>query len=142
MNFLQTDAAINPGNSGGPLVNLEGEVIGINTAIASSSGAYQGIGFAVPSNQAKWVMNQPSRRARCNEPISASASASPTARWPTSWASSRVRACWLAKFCRAPAAAAGLQIGDVITEFDGHKIHGRRELQDWSSGLRSIRTTT
>lgn len=56
--FLQTDAAINPGNSGGPLVNLRGEVIGINTAIASSSGGYQGIGFAVPVNQAKWVIEQ------------------------------------------------------------------------------------
>ena len=56
--FLQTDAAINPGNSGGPLVNLRGEVVGINTAIASNSGGYQGIGFAIPVNQAKWVSGQ------------------------------------------------------------------------------------
>ncbi len=54
--FLQTDAAINPGNSGGALVNLKGELIGINTAIASSSGGYQGIGFAIPVNMAKQVM--------------------------------------------------------------------------------------
>jgi len=49
------DAPINPGNSGGPLVNTHGEVVGINTAIASRSGGFQGIGFAIPSNQAKWV---------------------------------------------------------------------------------------
>ncbi len=57
-NFLQTDAAINPGNSGGPLVNLRGEVIGINTAIHSRSGGNDGIGFAVPSNLARWVGDQ------------------------------------------------------------------------------------
>ena len=56
--FLQTDAAINPGNSGGPLVNLRGEVVGINTAIASQTGGYQGIGFAVPINLARDVVRQ------------------------------------------------------------------------------------
>ena len=55
--FLQTDAAINPGNSGGPLINMRGEVIGINTAIASQSGGYQGIGFALPMNTAAMVYN-------------------------------------------------------------------------------------
>jgi serine protease Do len=54
-NFLQTDAAINPGNSGGPLVNLDGEVVGINTAIYSQSGGYMGIGFAIPVNLARIV---------------------------------------------------------------------------------------
>jgi serine protease Do len=56
--FIQTDAAINPGNSGGPLVNIKGELIGINTAIFSRTGGYQGIGFAVPSNMVKGVMEQ------------------------------------------------------------------------------------
>lgn len=57
-NFLQTDAAINPGNSGGPLLDLEGQVIGINTAIYSRSGGYMGIGFAIPINMAKGIIDQ------------------------------------------------------------------------------------
>ena len=56
--FIQTDAAINPGNSGGALVNSQGELVGINTAIFSQSGGYQGIGFAVPSNLARRVVNE------------------------------------------------------------------------------------
>ena len=54
--FIQTDAAINPGNSGGPLVNLKAEVIGINTAIATRTGGYQGYGFAIPVNLARKIM--------------------------------------------------------------------------------------
>jgi serine protease Do len=54
--FIQTDAAINPGNSGGALVNLKGELIGINTAIASKSGGYAGIGFAIPTSMARPIM--------------------------------------------------------------------------------------
>ncbi len=56
--FLQTDAAINPGNSGGPLVNMRGEVIGINTAIASQGGGSEGVGFTIPINLARWIMDQ------------------------------------------------------------------------------------
>ena len=56
--FLQTDAAINPGNSGGPLVNMRGQVLGLNAAIASRSGGYMGVGFAVPINMAREVMKQ------------------------------------------------------------------------------------
>jgi serine protease Do len=56
--FIQTDVAINPGNSGGPLVNLDGKVVGINSAIYSRSGGYQGIGFAIPSNLAKTIMER------------------------------------------------------------------------------------
>jgi serine protease Do len=55
-NYIQTDAAINPGNSGGPLINVDGELVGINTAIASRSGGSQGIGFAIPVNMARSVM--------------------------------------------------------------------------------------
>ncbi|MEI8213893.1 MAG: trypsin-like peptidase domain-containing protein [Planctomycetota bacterium] len=56
--LLQTDAAINPGNSGGALIDLEGEVIGINTAIMSTSGSFQGVGFAIPSSRVKWITNE------------------------------------------------------------------------------------
>jgi len=57
-NFIQTDASINPGNSGGPLLNMEGEVVGINTAIFSQSGGNVGIGFAIPVNMAKEIAPQ------------------------------------------------------------------------------------
>jgi serine protease Do len=63
-NFLQTDAAINPGNSGGPLLNIRGEVIGVNTMIATRSGSYEGIGFALPSNMAVKVYNDIIREGR------------------------------------------------------------------------------
>ena len=56
--LLQTDASINPGNSGGALANLDGELVGINTAIASRSGASQGVGFAIPSNRMKWIVSE------------------------------------------------------------------------------------
>lgn len=56
--FLQTDAAINPGNSGGPLLDLDGKVIGINTAISSRSGSFQGVGFAIPITRAKWIRKE------------------------------------------------------------------------------------
>ena len=70
--FLQTNAAINPGNSGGPLINLRGEVIGINTAIISRSGGSQGIGFAIPSNTVAMALESLLRRAALFAAISAS----------------------------------------------------------------------
>jgi serine protease Do len=63
--FIQTDAAINPGNSGGPLLNINGEVVGINTAIATQSGGYQGVGFALPVNTAVTYITRLSVAARC-----------------------------------------------------------------------------
>lgn len=65
--FLQTDAAVNPGNSGGALIDLDGQIVGINTAISSSSGSFQGIGFAIPINRAIWVKNELLARGRVRQ---------------------------------------------------------------------------
>jgi serine protease Do len=129
--LLQTDAAINPGNSGGPLVNLDGQVVGINVAIASNSGGYQGIGFAIPSNRAKWVAREliqhgVVRRAylgiRIDElgPEAAKALQLP----PRSGV-------FVAEVMPGGAAEdAGLRTNDVITEFAGQRVRGPRDLQD------------
>ncbi len=128
--FLQTDAAINPGNSGGPLVNLDGEVVGINTAIASRSGGNQGIGFAIPSNLAKWVMAQliehgNVRRAYLGVGIEAIT--------PQNAAEIGVRpgqgVIVSAVFPDTPAAEAGLQKGDVVTHFAGSPVSSPANLQ-------------
>lgn len=128
--FLQTDAAINPGNSGGPLLNLNGEVVGINTAISSTSGGYQGIGFAVPINMAQWVSHQlvntgTVKRAflgvgiqRVNSELSQQFGLGTVA----GAAVTNVRA-------DSPAATAGVKTGDVIVEFDGRVIDSPRTLQ-------------
>lgn len=129
--FLQTDAAINPGNSGGPLVNLDGEVIGINTAIASNSGGYQGIGFAIPINLAKWVSEQ----------LIAKGSVERGYMGVSIGQLSREMAAKLGVADRkgvlvtevmggTPAAEAGLQELDVITSFDGQTVDGPRTLQE------------
>ena len=67
--FIQTDAAINPGNSGGPLIDLDGQVIGINTAIVSESGGYMGIGFAIPINMARTIEEQLRKSGRSSAAI-------------------------------------------------------------------------
>lgn len=129
--FLQTDAAINPGNSGGPFVRLQGEVIGINTAIASSSGGYQGIGFAIPVNLAKWVIDQlvskgSDFRAYLGigiRPLMADDFESLGIPRGTHG----VLVYQIAD--TAPAAKAGIQIDDVITEFAGQKVSGPADLQ-------------
>jgi serine protease Do len=129
--LIQTDAAINPGNSGGPLVNLDGEVVGINTAIASSNGGYQGIGFAIPIDRAKWVMRElldhgQVRRAYLGIRIDElSPEAAQKLRLPP-------RSCvFVVDVVRdSPADAAGLKTNDVITEFAGERVRGPRDLQD------------
>lgn len=121
--FLQTDAAINPGNSGGPLVNLEGEVVGINTAINSTSGGNQGIGFAVPVNVAKWVSSQllkdgKVRRAYLGvgiQPVTQELAGEFGLKNPSGAIVTDV-------FPDSPAAKAGIRPQDVIVEFAGQTI--------------------
>lgn len=128
--LLQTDAAINPGNSGGPLASLDGEVIGINTAIASSSGGYQGIGFAIPSNQVRWIAEQLLRNGRVTRSYLgvdigdfAPSDARDLGLPPISGV--------LVKLVRpdGPAADSGLQANDIIVEFAGQRVFDARDLQ-------------
>ena len=129
--LLQTDAAINPGNSGGPLVNLDGEVIGINTAIATTNNGYQGIGFAIPANRAKWVAREllahgKVRRAYLGIRIDELQPS--TARKLNLPARSGVFVASVAS--DSPADTAGLQVNDVIVEFAGKRVRTPRDLQD------------
>ena len=129
--FLQTDAAINPGNSGGPLVNLEGEVIGINTAIASNTGAYQGIGFAIPSNQAKWVMGQLIKKGAVERAYLGVKIQEVNRNVADKLGVKHGEGVLVAEVMpNSPAAAAGFKEGDVVTQFESHKIHGPRDLQE------------
>jgi serine protease Do len=129
--LVQTDAAINPGNSGGPLVNLEGEVVGINTAIASLSGGYQGVGFAIPSNRAQWVARELAthgvvRRAGLGILIDelSPAAAKKLRLQPRSGVYVKD------VIAGGPAEAAGVRVNDVVTEFAGERVRGPRDLQD------------
>ena len=89
--FLQIDAPINRGNSGGPTFNLEGEVIGINTAIHSPTGGNVGIGFAIPANLAKRIVDDLRRTARSSAAGSACTSRRSTRTWPRAWASTTAK---------------------------------------------------
>jgi len=128
--FLQTDAAINPGNSGGPLVNLAGEVIGINTQIATNTGVYSGIGFALPSSTAVEIYNQLVTNGKVRRGFLGAV--------PQEMTPQIARLNNLAEGYgvvvreltseTSPAARAGLQGGDVITEVNGQKVKTVREL--------------
>jgi serine protease Do len=129
--FLQTDAAINPGNSGGPLINLEGEVVGINTAIASNSGGYQGIGFAIPANLARWVTDQLIAKGRVERAYIGVQMGPLDARMAAKLGVKDRNGVLVNDVVPgSPAAAAGVQELDVITAFDGQPIKGLRSLQE------------
>ncbi len=127
--FLQTDAAINPGNSGGPLVNLQGQVIGVNTAISSRSGGFEGIGFAVPVNVAKWVSDQLVKDGKVQraylgvgiQPVDQDLADQLGVSTPGGALVTDVQP-------DSPAAAAGLKSQDVITSFNGTPITSHRQL--------------
>jgi len=129
--YLQTDAAINPGNSGGPLVNLNGEVIGINTAIASSSGGYQGIGFAIPSNLAKWVSQQLISKGSVARAYLGVGISPLTSDLSGKFGVKPGQGVLVTQvFPDAPAAKAGFKEGDVISAYAGEKVHSPHELQE------------
>ncbi len=131
--FLQTDAAINPGNSGGPLLNIRGEVIGINTAIASRSGGYQGIGFALPINTAVKVYNDIIRTGKVTRgSIGVRFTPSDTDR---AQANLKVAGVKEGVFIEqvvpgGPSEKAGLKEGDVITAINGKPVHDGNQLVD------------
>jgi len=137
-NFIQTDASINPGNSGGPLVNLRGELVGINSQIFSTSGGSLGIGFAIPSNLARDVMRQLIATGSVihgSLGVQTQDLSDDIARVLGTQAGqgavvTRVQA-------GSPAAVAGLQAGDVIVRVDGHAVRSAADLHN-TEGLAPV----
>ena len=132
--FIQTDAAINPGNSGGALVNQRGELIGINTAIFSESGGYQGIGFAVPSNLARHVMDDLLKYGEVQRGnIPGVEIAAMTTQLAEELGAPNTRGALVNQMSRGTDAwAAGLRPGDIIVAFNG------RPVEDASAFMRML----
>lgn len=121
--FIQTDAAINPGNSGGPLVNIKGELIGINTAIFSKSGGYQGIGFAVPSNMARLVLDQLMKQGKIVRGWLGVTIQDMTPELSRNFGLKNSNGALVSDITKgSPAEKAGIVRGDIILEFSGKEI--------------------
>jgi serine protease Do len=121
--FIQTDAAINPGNSGGPLVNLDGEVVGINTAIFSRSGGYMGVGFAIPVDLAKGIANQLMDTGEVTRGYLGIVIQALTPELAESFDLGNKAGILVAQVTEdSPAAQAGLQQGDVIVAYQGKPV--------------------
>jgi serine protease Do len=122
--FLQTDAAINPGNSGGPLINLRGEVIGINTAIASNSGGSEGIGFAIPVNLYMQVARQLIQSGRVAKPfLGVTLDSNFSAEAAVQIGLGRVTGARVTEITpNSPAITAGLKPNDVVLQFNGTPV--------------------
>jgi serine protease Do len=128
--FLQTDAAINPGNSGGPLVNIRGEVIGINTAIASSNGYNQGYAFAVPSNLARRVMSDLTKHGRVRRPLLGISIQDISQEDAEVYGLREIAGVLIENFAKhSPAERSGIHRGDVIVAVDGVKVERVGQLQ-------------
>jgi serine protease Do len=129
--FIQTDAAINPGNSGGALVNVKGELVGINTAIFSTSGGYQGIGFAVPTNMAKTVMDSLRTKGKVTRGWLGVTIQNLTPDLAKQFNLKEEKGVLVGDVVEGgPAEKAGLQRGDVIIEFEGKKIEEPTQLRN------------
>ncbi len=129
--FLQTDAAINPGNSGGPLVTLKGEVIGINTAIASRSGGYMGVGFAIPSDMAKNVMDSIIKNGHVTRGFMGAMIQDLNGDLAKSFNYDSTDGVLIGDVVKGgPSDKAGLQSGDIVTKFDGQAVKSANELRN------------
>ena len=130
-NFIQTDAAINPGNSGGALVNLRGEVIGINTAIATRTGGYQGYGFAVPINLAKKIMNDLIKQGYVTRAWVGIGMRTVTSAIAERFKLDRPTGVMIDQVMPgSPAEKAGLKSLDIILTLDGKEINQGNEVQN------------
>ncbi len=133
-NFIQVDAPINPGNSGGPLVNLKGQVVGINTAIASRSGGFQGIGFAIPSHLAKFVYQQLKSSGKVTRGWLGVAIASVDEPQAESVARSfgykDLTGVLVQQVLPGTPAAGKLQDGDIITKLNGQEVRDAQQLRN------------
>ncbi|MBM4165976.1 MAG: Do family serine endopeptidase [Ignavibacteria bacterium] len=129
-NFIQTDAAINPGNSGGALVNLRGEVIGINAAIATTNARYQGYGFAIPSNLMKTVTEDLIRHGKVQRGYIGVQISNIDETMAKALGLGTVRGVLIQVVTEGGAGEdAGLQLGDVILSVDGVEVNASNELQ-------------
>lgn len=129
--FIQTDAAINPGNSGGPLVNIKGEMIGVNTAIFSRTGGYQGIGFAVPSNMAKSVMTQLIKEGKVTRGWLGITIQNFTPELAKEFGLGKSAGALVTEIMKgSPAEKAGLRRGDIIIEVDDKEIKNVETLRN------------
>jgi len=129
--FIQTDAAINPGNSGGPLINLEGQAIGINTAIFSSSGGSVGIGFAIPINMAKDIKDQLVKDGKVTRGQLGVMIGELTKDLADYFGVDSTKGVLVSDVLKdSPAEKAGLEAGDIILKIDGYDVAGIGQLRN------------